>query len=325
VELTPREFARANAAANRLSSSRSGSSSPALSRSSSSELLLHTVPVHDDDSVFGYGDDVDYGYDDTVFGYGDAVHLANDNNAPAPAAEAESDLDALMRHATVAAYKTFAFHATKTKNIQGKRGIGQTGLDPGHGGTGAASSSATQAAASQQKVHYTRRHDHAQKYEGFLQGVPFGGRVHPRRLRGPAEMLQLNLTSDVLASQAKDPDDQLAFTTTQAISPNNIQRLKPKDLKAARAQGRRGWQEHDLKGVTALDALKSNLSDEGRAALQRLVASGHNETELMQMVKQGLLANPAVRFHPAISPESQRTNHPYLSAAGPLLPPPRPK
>jgi hypothetical protein len=232
----------------------------------------------------------------------------------------QAELDALLHHATVAAWKTFAFHATKTSALEGEGGIGRAGLDPAHGGTGAASGSETQVAQSRGKVHYTRRHEHAQGYRKFFEGEAYGSRMHPAHLQGPAQVLQLSLHSDVLASEERDQDDNSGYTTTQRIRAENIRRLNPTPLADSRQQGARGWLEHQLRGLTSLEALKSNLSIPGRLALRDLRARGLNEGELLQMVKNAMMANPAATFMPAYSSANPRSSHDELNAAGlPLL------
>jgi hypothetical protein len=204
----------------------------------------------------------------------------------------------LMQHAAVAAYKTFAYHATKTSAVEGPTGIAATGLQPRYGGTGAAGTSQEMIEQSRDKVHYARGYQHVDQYREFAEGskTAFPGKVHPSP--GPSEVLQLSLHAADLQHEQRDRDDNAARVTAQAIAPDSIKRLKPAAIPASRAEGEMMWRDHQLRGITSLQALKSNMPAEGQQMVDQLVGGGLQESALLQMVKQGLMANNTERFLP---------------------------
>lgn len=210
-----------------------------------------------------------------------------------------NDLHLLLRHAAAAAWKTFAFHGTKSSRVEGPGGIAATGLDPNYGGTGAAKGSSEFEEQSKQKVHYTRDIYHAREYQDYFEGrSAFSGQTYPQEQQGPAEILQLSLPASVAGSEQRDVSDKQGITTNQAIPPENVRRLKPADPPATKQEGELMWRQHQLKGLGSLIALKSNMAPEGQQLLSELVRLGSKESELLQMVKQALMANPADKFLP---------------------------
>ena len=78
-----------------------------------------------------------------------------------------AELNILLEGAAIAAWKTFAYHATKSQNVAN---ILTRGLDPNRGGTGASTGSATFQEHSRGHVHYTRKRGLAEDYQHHFQG-----------------------------------------------------------------------------------------------------------------------------------------------------------
>jgi hypothetical protein len=227
----------------------------------------------------------------------------------------------LMQHAAVAAYKTFAYHATKTGAVQGPTGVAATGLQPRYGGTGASGTSQEMIEQSRGKVHYARGYEHVDKYREFAEGskTAFPGKVHPSP--GPSEVLQLSLHAADLQHEQRDRDDNAARVTPQAIAPESIKRLKPSAIPATRAEGEMMWRDHQLRGLTSLQALKSNMPAEGQQMVDDLVTGGVQESALLQMVKQGLMASNTEKFLPFDQiRHNPRVAQSHLSGTGTPLP-----
>jgi hypothetical protein len=209
---------------------------------------------------------------------------------------------ALMREFNIAAYRTYAYHATKTKNVTGRTGILNTGLDPSYGGTGASQGDAEFEASSAGKVHYARKQATTEDYRRHLEGqAVFGTRrdKHP----SPAEILQISLPSAVVAGEKPDPDMKAyaeAATTRSAIPWTNVRRLAPATLPGQGGpSGYAVWRAHHTRAQASLSALKSNLSPEGRAMYERHAGRpGVDEFTLLHTINNALRANAPDRFQP---------------------------
>jgi hypothetical protein len=169
-------------------------------------------------------------------------------------------------------------------------GIAATGLQPRFGGTGAATADPAFVAQSKGKVHYTRKPKHAERYRQFIEGSPdaFEGVTHSEP--GPAETLLLSIHADAVKREEQDPADRYAKTTSEAIKPESIKRLKPASIPPSGQKDELGWREHQQRGLTSLQALKSNLPPESQLMVDKLVDGGADESAVLQMVKQGLMA-----------------------------------
>jgi hypothetical protein len=288
------------------STTASGASAPALPVSSSPAVpLLHQIPVNSSPVSSSVASSASGGITQPA------------KRQPIPA----ETVAKLMQHAATAAYKTFAYHATKTGAVEGPTGIAATGLQPRYGGTGASGTSEEMIEQSRGKVHYARRYEHVDAYREFSEGskTAFPGKVHPSP--GPSEVLQLSLHASDLQHEQRDRDDNSARVTPQAIAPESIKRLKPSPIPASRAEGELMWREHNLRGLTSLEALKSNMPAEGQQMVDELVGSGLHESALLQMVKQGLMAHNTEKFLPFDQiRHNPRVAQSHLSGTGTPLP-----
>ena len=152
-----------------------------------------------------------------------------------------SELQTLIKGAAFAAWKTFAFHATKSENVGS---IMTGGLDPRRGGTGAGAISETFQEHSRGHVHYARNYGAAEAYRDYFEGgTPFG----PSRVNkspAPAEILQVTLGKAEVGNEEQDPDSpstDRAYRTTDRIQGEQIRRIRPADLpRHVRLDGKAG-------------------------------------------------------------------------------------
>ena len=205
------------------------------------------------------------------------------------------ELKFLLREAALAAIKTYAYHATKSKNVSS---IMKGGLDPNYGGTGAAKGNEQFEEQSKNKVHYTRKHGLASDYKKYFEGdTPFG-KDKVEESPGPAEILQIALHKDIVETEEIDPDSKKydkAFTTTKKIGGKNIKSTSPKQIPEHTGNLKKGansqeWVDYVKRGDVENDALFSNMSKEAQNLIEKLVEDNDNldKNTLLQMLKQGL-------------------------------------
>jgi hypothetical protein len=215
------------------------------------------------------------------------------------------ELDTLIKGAAFAAWKTFAFHATKSENVGS---ILTGGLDPRRGGTGAGAISETFQEHSRGHVHYARNYGTADAYRDyFAGGTPFGpSRANPAP--APAEILQVALGKTEIGNEEQDPDSpstDRAYRTTDRIQGENIRRIRPADLPAPRKAGRKGrleplqpganeaaWRDHMNRMSAEQSALLSNLPSSATNVLWDLHKRGLNISYVLSTVMQALRSLP---------------------------------
>ena len=216
-----------------------------------------------------------------------------------------AELKILLRGAATAAWKTYAFHATKSSNVES---ITSSGLDPNRGGTGAAEGNAQFEAQSKGKVHYTRNRGLAEDYKRHFEGgTPFG-RKDPNP--EPAEVLKLAIPKSVADNEEKDPDSRVsdrAYRTTEAIPGNNIRSTKPKPIPPSRAHKRgkgknqplkpgenaEAWKDHFIRAFADTDALHSNMPTSATNILYDMMQNGLDVNVVYHILKQALQSMPA--------------------------------
>jgi GNAT superfamily N-acetyltransferase len=216
-----------------------------------------------------------------------------------------TELEILLKGAAIAAWKTYAYHATKSHNVAG---IMTQGLDPSRGGTGASEGNATFKEHSRGHVHYTRSEalafDYKHQFEG---GMPFG-RKDPAP--APAEVLQVVIPGEVVEGEEIDPDSQRtdrAYRTTKRIPGQYIRRTEPVPLPAPR-QGKKGraeplvpnansqaWRDHVYRGFHERGAFLSHITGGSSSAtgaardvLYDVMKRGLDVDIVLQMVVQAL-------------------------------------
>lgn len=208
---------------------------------------------------------------------------------------APDELSYLLEEAAIAAIKTYAYHATKVKNLAG---ILKGGLDPDFGGTGASKGDSKFEEQSKNKVHYARNLGTAADYKTYFEGgTPFGKEkidADP----SDADILQIALHSDVIEGEEVDPDStkgDKAFTSTKKISPLALKSMMPKDIPDSKGEltpgeDAEGWINFVQKGEFESEALLSNMSEDSIALIDSIVESSDVITKnvLIQLIKQGL-------------------------------------
>jgi len=216
-----------------------------------------------------------------------------------------AELKILLRGAAIAAWKTYAFHATKSSNVES---ITSSGLDPNRGGTGAAEGNAQFEAQSKGKVHYTRNRGLAEDYKNHFEGKTPFGRKDPNPQ--PAEVLKLAIPRSVADNEEKDPDSRVsdrAYRTTEAIPGNNIRSTKPKPIPPSRTQKRgkgknqplkpgenaEAWKDHFIRSFADTDALHSNMPTSATNILYDMMQNGLDVNVVYHILKQALQSMPA--------------------------------
>jgi hypothetical protein len=216
-------------------------------------------------------------------------------------------MNTLLRSAAIAAYTTYAYHATKSRNVDGIR---RDGLDPDRGGSGAAKGSEFEQ-HSKSKVHYARNVNTVGAYKDYAEGgTPFG----PNRRDAdpaPAEILQVAVPRDIAQGEQVDPDSpktDAAFTTDQRIDPRFIRSTEPKAIPAKPPDGGERrleeganeaiWTAHMREGIGESIALKSNMDADGLRVLAELVRAGYEEETLLNTIRQALRSMPASAILP---------------------------
>jgi hypothetical protein len=210
-----------------------------------------------------------------------------------------AELKLLMKGAVESAWKTYAYHATKSANVAS---IADSGLDPRHGGTGAAKGSTAFEEHSKGHAHYTRKLDVADVYRRHLTGdsSAFPGRA----VETPedAEILQVAIHAEDRAQEEADPDSKArdyAYRTRSRIPGKYIRRLahvpipaKPDSRKKAaplvRGANERAWAEHVIRGQAEGSAFRSNMPAYATAIMYDMMKRGLEVTTVNQMIRQGL-------------------------------------
>jgi len=247
-----------------------------------------------------------------------------------PARSTSADqMNTLLRSAAIAAFTTYAYHATKSRNVEGIR---RGGLDPDRGGSGAARGSDFEQ-HSRNKVHYARNVGTAGAYKEYAEGgTPFG----PGRREAdpaPAEILQVAVPHDVARGEQVDPDSpktDAAFTTDQRIDPMFIRSTEPKAIPAKPPDGGERrleagvnddvWIAHMREGLGESIALKSNMDADGLRVLAELVRAGYEEETLLNTIRQALRSMPASAILPIAQYwKESRVRNP-VDATGQLVP-----
>ncbi len=231
--------------------------------------------------------------------------LGEGNKGAGKRAITGSELQILIKGAAFAAWKTFAFHATKSENVES---ILTGGLDPRRGGTGAGAISETFQEHSRGHVHYARNYGAAAAYRDYFEGgTPFG----PSRVNAspaPAEILQVTLSKTEVGKEEHDPDSpstDRAYRTTDWIQGEQIRRIRPVDLPAPRKAGPKGrlepiqrganeaaWRDHVNRISAEQSALLSNLPQSATDVLWDLYQRGLNISYVLSTVMQALRSLP---------------------------------
>jgi hypothetical protein len=210
-----------------------------------------------------------------------------------------AELKIMLRGAAIAAWNTYAYHATKSANVPS---ITTEGLDPGRGGTGAAAGSEVFEEHSRGHVHYTRNRGLAEDYQGHFEGhTPFG-RKDPSP--APAEVLQVAIPRDVAAHEEVDPDSKgydRAFRTTARVPGRFIRSTKAVPLPSPREGQRRGraeplvpgankgaWLDHLDRTFAETDALLSNMPSSATNVLWDIMKRGLDINVVLQTLNQAL-------------------------------------
>ncbi len=206
------------------------------------------------------------------------------------------------------------YHATKSRNMAG---IGPAGLDPNFGGTGAAQGDTGFEERSANKVHYTRKGALAADYKNYFEGAqPFGAN---RKDPAPesAEVLQIALPRTIVETEQDDADSKRgdrAYTTTQAIPPENIRRVdRPAPVPAKPAEGgenrltpgenAEAFRQHVLRATAESASLESNLPPDAVAILnataKQIEVQSPNinreqaKADVLTMIRNALASMPA--------------------------------
>jgi hypothetical protein len=247
-----------------------------------------------------------------------------------------ANLKILLRGAAIAAWKTYAYHATKSANVQG---ITSAGLDPNRGGTGAAAGNAHFEDQSKGKIHYTRNRNLAEDYQRHFEGAtPFG-------IKDPnpasAEVLKIAIPRDVADNEEIDPDSRTsdrAYRTSDAIPGKNIRSTKPKALPPERVQKRgkrknqplkpganaEAWKDHVIRSFADTGALVSNMPSSATNILYDMKQNGMDIMTVCQLIKQALQSMPTSDIL-ELTPEDRKANPrvfqgAHIDATGESLP-----
>jgi hypothetical protein len=212
-----------------------------------------------------------------------------------------SELKLLMQGAVESAWKTYAYHATKSANVES---IVAAGLDPSRGGTGAAKGSAAFEEHSRGHVHYTRNLRVAEDYkEHFQGGSPFGPKVPKVETPEDAEVLQVAIHRDIGTEEEVDPDSRgargTAYRSRSRIPGKFIRSLKPVPIPAkpdsrkkaaplVRGANKRAWAEHVQRGHAEDSALLSNMPPHATDIMYDMMKRGMDVTTVLQLIRQGL-------------------------------------
>jgi hypothetical protein len=248
-----------------------------------------------------------------------------------------ADLKILLRGAAIAAWKTYAFHATKSENVES---VTRDGLDPKRGGTGAAAGNVHFEDQSKGKVHYTRNRHLAEDYRRHFEGETPFGRKDPNP--APAEVLKIAIPRNVAKVEEMDPDSRTAdraYRTSESIPGKNIRSTKPKPLPPARVQKRgknknaaleRGanaeaWKDHVIRSFEDSRALMSNMPSSATNVLHDMMQNGMDIMTVCQLIKQALQSMPASDIL-ELTPEDRIANPrvfqgAHIDATGESLPP----
>lgn len=194
------------------------------------------------------------------------------------------ELKILLEGAVEAAWTTYAYHATQSKNV---KSITEHGLDPKKGGTGAAKGDKKFEKESKKRVHFTRDRYVAGSYKEHLEGgTPFG-RKHESP--APAEVLQVVIPRDIAArekiDQSSRPSDR-AYRTEHPISGEYIRRTVPVPLELA--WNDQAWQDHVKRALAEHSALLSNMPPKAKQVLEKVLERGLDKETVIQLIKQGL-------------------------------------
>lgn len=247
-----------------------------------------------------------------------------------------ADLKILLRGAAIAAWKTYAYHATKSANVGG---ITSKGLDPNRGGTGAAAGNEHFEDQSKGKIHYTRNRNLAEDYQRHFEGATPFGRKDPNP--APAEVLKIAIPRDVAENEEIDPDSRTsdrAYRTTEAISGEYIRSTKPKALPPERVQKRgkrkdqplkpganaEAWKDHVIRSFADTSALISNMPTSATNILYDMKQNGMDIMTVCQLIKQALQSMPASDIL-ELTPEDRKANPrvfqgAHIDATGESLP-----
>ncbi len=198
--------------------------------------------------------------------------------------------------------KVIQYHATKKQFLRRNpksSGILNEGLQPRHGGSGAAQADPDLFEDnSKAKVHFTANRPHADDYKTMFEtGTHPGNEELEYEDTAPAETMKIAMTKDQYERSQKDPDDGLARTLSEQIHPDQIRSAEPQDLPGARennwvakTQYEDNFRSHQVKGQVENEALYSWLPQETRDLLSEF-------TDLdvaLQMFKQGIKSTQAV-------------------------------
>jgi len=252
------------------------------------------------------------------------------------AAISGAELKILLRGAAIAAWTTYAYHATKSKNVEGITG---EGLDPDRGGTGAAAGNEHFEDESKGKVHYTRNRNLAEDYQRHFEGATPFGRKDPNP--APAEVLKIAIPSNVADKEEMDPDSRVsdrAYRTTEAIPGKYIRSTKPKPLPPSRVQKRgkhkneplvsganaEAWKDHVIRSFADTEALHSNMPTSATNILYDMMQRGLDISTVYQLIKQALQSMPASDIL-EFTPEDRKANPrvfqgAHIDATGESLP-----
>jgi hypothetical protein len=207
-----------------------------------------------------------------------------------------AELKLLMKGAVESAWKTYAYHATKSANAQS---IADSGLDPRRGGTGASKGSEALEEQSRGHVHYTRQLGLAKDYKAHLAGDP---RPFPKlKVETPedAEVLQVAIHAETGAREEVDPDQTGAYRTRSRIPGKYIRRLAPAPIPAkpdsrkkvaplVRGASKRAWAEHVSRGRAEDAAFLSNMPIDTKVIMYDMMKRGLDVTTMLQLIRQGL-------------------------------------
>jgi hypothetical protein len=208
-----------------------------------------------------------------------------------------AELKLLMKGAVESAWKTYAYHATKSANAES---IADSGLDPRRGGTGAAKGSGAFEEHSRGHVHYTRKLGLADDYKRHFEGNgPFGRKVETPE---DAEILQVAIHADIGAREEVDPDSKAydrAYRTRSRIPGEYIRRLGPIPIPAkpgsrkkatplVRGANERAWAEHVIRGQAEDKAFLSNMPTYATNIMYDMMKRGLHVTTVLQLIRQGL-------------------------------------
>ena len=213
------------------------------------------------------------------------------------------ELNSLITGFRKAAQTTRFFHATRTKNLSGKTGIQKKGLEPRHGGKGAAKGSEQFEAQSAKKVHITDVHAAADDYRRFfktgkMRVMGADGKFQDKTTKpSSAEMLKISLPAEQRKKLQPDPDDRQASTLNEKIKPEYIRKegpVKPGKLDA---------QKHIKQQVAENQALLSNLDPQFKKLFDAKFPEGKSGSEeqlrretAIQMLKQAVKSEPGSFF-----------------------------